>query len=285
MKIVRSPLVPTVWVGTRFACPECGLDLPVFDHGVCRAWRHLDSGPFQTWVHARLPRVACLWHGTRQIHVPWALPRSQFTTAFERWAIDVLRETDVLGATRLLQISWEEAWGLMERAVVRGRSRKRARVVACLGVDEKAIAKGHSYFTVVSDWEAGTVEYVAEDRTQESLRDLWCYQRRGWGERHWRRWYFWATHSRLTPVIQVANLVRRHLPNILTYYEHPITNAVSEGLNGKIQAIKKTLMGSGTGSTSRWPFTSTAEGSTYTRPRNSGQIISSPREMLPGKSP
>jgi transposase len=39
---------------------------------------------------------------------------------------------------------------------------------------------------------------------KESLRELWHYTRAGWAERHWKRWYFWATHSRLTPVIETA---------------------------------------------------------------------------------
>jgi transposase len=101
---------------------------------------------------------------------------------------------------------------------------------------------------------------------KESLRDLWRYQRRGWAERHWKRWYFWATHSRLAPVVQAAQTLQRHLPNVLTYFEHRIENAVSEGLNSKIQTIKKTRVGSGTGSTSRWRSTSTVVAWTCTPP-------------------
>ncbi|MHB8289237.1 MAG: transposase [Acidimicrobiales bacterium] len=29
---------------------------------------------------------------------------------------------------------------------------------------------------------------------KESLRDFWSYKRWGWAEKHWKRWYFWATH-------------------------------------------------------------------------------------------
>jgi hypothetical protein len=65
----------------------------------------------------------------------------------------------------------------------------------------------------------------------------------GWAERHWKRWYFWATHSRLTPVIDTARLIHRHLPNVMTFFAHRITNAVSEGLNSKIQTIKKMAYG------------------------------------------
>jgi len=89
---------------------------------------------------------------------------------------------------------------------------------------------------------------------KESLRDLWDYQRRGWAERHWQAWYFWATHSRLPPVIEAAKTLQRHLPNILTYFEHRITNAASEGLNSMIETLKKTPMGSAIGVIGRWPF-------------------------------
>jgi transposase len=61
------------------------------------------------------------------VRVPWAEPKSRFMMLFERLVIDVLRETDVLGATRLLRISWDEAWGVMEKAVQRGLLRKQRR--------------------------------------------------------------------------------------------------------------------------------------------------------------
>jgi transposase len=354
--------------GKEFPCPECGVRLPVRDHVPERSWRHLDSGSFVTVLRARLPRVACLLHGIRQARVPWAAPLARYTAAFEQWAIDVLRETDVVGATRLLRISWDEAWHLMERAVSRGQRRKQRSVVPQLGVDEKAIAKGHSYLTLVCNLDRGTVEYLANDRKKasldeyyrslsgeqlagieavamdmwepfiastiehvpgaaekivfdryhimmhmgkavdavrkrenrllrsdgdatlagtkylwlygqenipeehrrwfaelkqmhlktgrawaikECLRELWHYQRRGWAERHWQRWYSWAIRSRLPEVRRVARTMRSHLPNILTYFAHRITNAVSEGVNSKIQGVKKTPVGSAIATTSR----------------------------------
>ena len=334
--------------------------LPLYDHAEERAWRHLDSCQFQTYLHARIPRVACGEHGVVQVLVPWAAPRSRFTLLFERLAIDVLQQCDVSGATRILRISWDEAWGLMERAVTRGRARKVRTVVRRIGVDEKAAAKGHRYLTLVCDLDEGTVEHIAEDRKQESLdgyyagltkeqldgieavamdmwepyiqatlaqvpdaaakivfdrfhvmghvgnavdtvrkqehrelmelgdetlkgsKYLWLYSRenvperrreefaalmrqelkvgRAWaikealrrlwhyvypasGWKFWKRWYFWATHSRLEPIRKAAKTVGRHIDNIVTYYQHPVTNAMSEGLNSKIQKIKSMACG------------------------------------------
>jgi transposase len=120
-----------VWVDhsrqNRFACSTCELELAVYDHATEREWRHLDSGQFLTNLHAKSPRVNCPEHGVLQVRLPWAEPMSRFTTLFERLAVDVLKECDVLGASRLLRTSWGETWHLMQRAVARGsRSKSRA---------------------------------------------------------------------------------------------------------------------------------------------------------------
>jgi transposase len=353
-----------VWLGhaegIRFPCPECGGRLPLYDHTESRVWRHLDSCQFLTFVRARIPRVCCPDHGVLRVEVPWALAYSRYTTPFECMAIGVLQETDTLGAARILRISWDEAWRLMERAVERGLRRKPTKAVPHLGVDEKSIAKGQTYLTLVNDLDRGTVEHIGDGRhkssldknyrslspkqregiqavamdmwepyllstrqyvpeadakivfdryhvmshmgdavdtvrkqeqralraagletltgskylwlyaeenlpeyhrerfaalrgldlkterawsLKEQLRDWWDYQRRGWAERSWKRWYFRATHSRLAPMVEVAHMLRRHLPSLLTYFSHRVTNAASEGLNSKIQAIKQHAYG------------------------------------------
>ena len=162
-----------VWVehprGTRFGCPECERELSVYDHCEERAWRHLDSCAFLTFLHASAPQVACPEHGVRQVRLPWAEPHSRFTVLFERLAIDVLAACDVAAAAKLLRISWDEAWHLMDRAVARGLAAKPLAVPAHVGVDEKAAGKGQDYITVVSDLDAGTVEFVADERRQASL--------------------------------------------------------------------------------------------------------------------
>ena len=38
-------------------------------------------------------------------------------------------------------------------------------------------------------------------------------------------------------------MVKNHLPNILIYFKHRISNAVAEGLNSKIQTIKANARG------------------------------------------
>ena len=78
---------------------------------------------------------------------------------------------------------------------------------------------------------------------KESLRWFWDYRRRGWGEKHLDGWYFWATHSRLQPVIDAAKTLKRHEAGLLSYFDHRITNAAAEGLNSRIQAIRVSARG------------------------------------------
>ena len=156
--------------GCRWKCPECDCELACYDHSEERTWRHLDTCQLQTLLSARLPRVKCPEHGVRQVIASWAEPHGRFTLLFERFAIDVLLATQtVLNACAVLRISWDEAWGIAQRAVARGQSRKAAKRMDYIGVDEKAFRKGHSYVTVVCDLETATVEHVAEGRKKESL--------------------------------------------------------------------------------------------------------------------
>jgi transposase len=57
--------------------------------------------------------------------------------------------------------------------VKRGLGRRQQEPVPVLGVDEKAFAKGHKYFTLVNDLARSRVLYVAEDRKETSLDGFW----------------------------------------------------------------------------------------------------------------
>jgi transposase len=78
---------------------------------------------------------------------------------------------------------------------------------------------------------------------KEAAADLWEYRYVGAARTFFRRWYFWATHSRLAPMIEKARMLKTHLQNILTYLKHRITNATAEGLNSKIQWLRYTARG------------------------------------------
>ncbi len=353
-----------VWLehaeGERWPCPECGTKLSLYDHREERTWRHLDTMQFQTILHARLPRVECPTPRVRPVKGPGAEPHGRFTALFETLAISVMLETDVLGACTILSISWDEAWGIQERAVQRGLVARPPLALKQMGVDEKAVGHGQQYMTLVYNLETPRVEWIGEERKKETLDqffrtltpeqreaieavgmdmwepfvasireyvpsaeekivfdrfhimqhanegvdrvrksenrdllkdgdptlkgskylwlyrganlpekhrtrfgelqalhlrtgrayalkealgDLWNYGSLGWARKYLARWYFWATHSRLSPMIEVAQMVKGHLMGVLNFFRHRITNAVAEGLNSKIATIQKMAYG------------------------------------------
>jgi transposase len=75
--------------------------------------------------------------------------------------------------SRLIDLSWDEGWGVMERAVRRGLERKERRVPERIGVDEKSFARRHKYETLIYDLDRRCVEYVTDGRTEESLAEYY----------------------------------------------------------------------------------------------------------------
>jgi len=78
---------------------------------------------------------------------------------------------------------------------------------------------------------------------KELFSKFWEYQEEGWARRFFKKWFGWVSRSRLKPLIEVAQMLKRHLDNLLTYLKHHITNAVTEGLNSKIQSLKSAARG------------------------------------------
>ncbi|MGO9956818.1 MAG: transposase [Solirubrobacteraceae bacterium] len=51
---------------------------------------------------------------------------------------------------------------------------------------------------------------------KEDLRHFWQYRDKQPGSKHWKHWYFWATHSRLKPMIDAARTLKRHEAGLYT---------------------------------------------------------------------
>ena len=346
--------------GIQFPCPICQTFCSVYDHTREREFRHLQTCQAATYLHVRVPRIQCPDHGVQQVVHGLAEENSSVTHELERHVLNLEQECSIAGTARLLELDWHTCWDIQERAVARGLARKPRQMPTRLGVDEKSIASGHKYETIVCDLDRGTVDHVADDRDQaslesyyrqfteeqraavkavamdmwepyiaatkaylphagqkivfdrfhvmryvidavdtvrkqeheclkrtgcriltgtkylwlwnreniprkrrsqfrdlrnqdlqtgrawsikEHLRHLWSYRTLGWMRKLFRSWYSWATHSRLAPIIKAARTLKAHLKNILTYAIHPITNALSESLNGKIEKVKRLACG------------------------------------------
>ena len=78
---------------------------------------------------------------------------------------------------------------------------------------------------------------------KEHFRRFWNYVYASSALDFFRDWHGWAVRSRLPPIANKAKLLKRHLDALLSYFRHPITNAVSEGFNSRIQSLKSAARG------------------------------------------
>ena len=344
----------------RVRCPKCKKFFSLYDHAPERVYRHLDTCQMGTYIHVKPPRVNCPTHGIKQIDSEFGENGSDMTFAFESFVIRVAQECSIEATARLCGLSRGRGWNTLERAVGRGLKRKEHKVPLRIGVDEKSIARGHKYESLVYDQDTGTVEYVCDDRKQESLesyfrqfkkedlakiqsvamdmwdpyiaatkahvpeaekkivfdrfhvmrhvvdavdkvrknenkrlssmgeeilkgtkylwlwseenipewrqeefntlrtkdlrvckawaikenlRNMWDYRYEANMRKFFKKWYYWATHSRLKPVVKAAKTLKSHVDNIVTYARHRITNALGESVNAKIEKIKRLACG------------------------------------------
>lgn len=341
--------------GTAFPCPSCEEGrCPVHDTKE-RTWRHLNFFQYETYLHARVPRVKCGRCGIKQVEVPWARAGSGFTLLFELLVLQLCREMSVAGVGALVGEHTNRIWRILEHYVERARRKIDLSSFHILGIDEFSVRKGHEYMTSFSDIDASRVIFTGESRRKEVIEefaddmkergydlrsidliccDMWdpylngigkhipgasvvfdrfhimkqmnkAIEKVRWAEqkenkdlkktrfiwlknpknltekqseqltelkkldlktarayqiklalsRFWeirepkeaehylKKWYFWATHSRLDPVIESARGIKRYWQGVLNYTLSRITNGVVEGLNSKIKTAMKRAYG------------------------------------------
>jgi len=78
---------------------------------------------------------------------------------------------------------------------------------------------------------------------KELMMSLWEYKTRGWARKAWEQSLHWAKRTGLGPVVSVAQTLERHLQGILNAIVLRATNGMAEGINSRIQWIKKMACG------------------------------------------
>jgi transposase len=79
---------------------------------------------------------------------------------------------------------------------------------------------------------------------KELLRDLWHHETATEAKAFFGWWYRKVIHTKLAPLKKVARTIRERIDNVVSYCTFDgLTNAVAEGMNSKIQSIKRRVGG------------------------------------------
>ena len=78
---------------------------------------------------------------------------------------------------------------------------------------------------------------------REMAMSLWNYKSRAWARKAWNKWLCWAQRCRLEPVKEVAKTIKEHLLGIINAIVLEANNGRAEGVNSKIQSLKKRACG------------------------------------------
>ena len=132
---------------------------------------------------------------------------------------------------------------------------RRMEIKAIGGVDVEAL-KGTRYIWLKNPWnltdrqEARLTDLLNRNLRivkayllKELFRKLWDYTRRAWAANYLKRWFWWATHSRIKPLRDFAWMLRRHEEGILAYFDLRIDNGSVEAMNNNAKAISHRARG------------------------------------------
>jgi len=78
---------------------------------------------------------------------------------------------------------------------------------------------------------------------KDLFRSFWECANREAAHEFFNGWYRSAVRCHMQPIKKVARMLKEHLPGLLNFAEHRITNALSESLNSRIQSIKTAARG------------------------------------------
>lgn len=116
--------------------------------------------------------------------------------------------------------------------------------------------KGTRYVWLKNDWNRTDKQQATFDALRSSklatvrathiksvFQDLFACDDATEAEPLLKRWYYWATHSRIAPMIKAAKTIKEHWAGVLRWFVSRISNGVLEAINSLIQSAKAKARG------------------------------------------
>lgn len=214
----------------HYRCSECGSPAVHSQGHQDRLLQTVPIGLKPTFIFLKVARVICFQcEHTRQVKVPFADPRRTYTHSFKRYALELSKATTIQDAALHLQVRWDIIKDIQKRNLHRRFGRPKLKNLKEIAIDEIAIGKGHTYFTVVLDLRSGAVVYVGDGKGADALTAFWKRLR--------------ASHAKIQAVATDMSkayiaAVRKHLPKAVHVFDH---FHVIKLYNEKLSAFRREL--------------------------------------------
>jgi transposase len=158
--------------GSRFACPECGAAGCKVHDTEPHTWRHLNFFQHEAYLTARVPRVICSEHGVKQVQVPWARERSDFTLLFEAMVMALAKEMPIKTLAGLVGEEDKRIWRIVHHYVDQAVEAQDLSDLEQLGLDDTSFRRGQDYVTVFADLAERRAVFVTEGRDHETVEQF-----------------------------------------------------------------------------------------------------------------
>jgi transposase len=151
-------------------CPRCRSRDVIYKGVKIRKLRMPSVGRRLVWLHLLLHRLLCnrcgavLWP-----RLPFAAARVSYTSAFERYTLDLLKWTTIKAAALLLGASWDLIKEIHRSALSKRYKRISLKELRYLGIDEFSIKKGRKYMTIFVDLRQGRIIHAVEGNSGEEI--------------------------------------------------------------------------------------------------------------------
>ena len=214
----------------RYRCSECGSPAVHAQGHKDRFLQTVPIGLKPTFISLKVARVICFrCEHSRQVKVPFADPRRTYTHSFERYALELSKATTIQDTARHLDVSWDIIKDIQKRNLHRRFGQPKLKKLKEIAIDEIAIGKGHTYFTIVLDLRSGAVVYVGDGKGAAALTAFWKRLR--------------AAHAKIKAVATdmskaYIQAVRENLPKAVHVFDH---FHVIKLFNEKLSAFRREL--------------------------------------------
>lgn len=133
-----------------------------------RTWQHLHFFQYETYIHAKIPRVRDGEGHCPTVIPPWARKNSGFTLLFEALVMELAKHMPVSTIAAELGVNDQRLWRVIRHYVSKARDKEDYSSVSNIGIDETS-KKSHNYVTVVVDLAERKVIYVTEGKDHTTV--------------------------------------------------------------------------------------------------------------------